>query len=389
MRRSRRFPYTARSTAITIRHAVAIDERRAKFRQDLIGQKRTKPDVAMGSMEEHSQGFRHSRKKRRSKRRSKEPDETARLGRQSLAATDTAFTRERFHSHSRARSVARSTARSRDSSITPSELTNDSEDDERIPQDIEEVWFPGCHADIGGGWPPDEPEPMTLAHNPLVWMVNEARKAGLSFDPDKMERLHCYYDESMPLQASHSIENIPKIEVNGQPGSNKLGDIEVAEQPNKMFLDALESSCTRSKIHDSLEFKQGTPNISVLLWKFMEHLPFRRMDLQPDGSWKAIRTPLPRGETRDIPDDVRIHRSVLRRMEKDPKYRPGNLIVGGGGRGVRHAPESAGMGKWVVVNGKGHPIEEVWVKQKSQEKKLAQGDEPLTAQVQDGEDLTT
>lgn len=37
-------------------------------------------------------------------------------------------------------------------------------------QDIEEVWFPGCHGDIGGGWdlPPDE-EP--LSHGPLVWVV--------------------------------------------------------------------------------------------------------------------------------------------------------------------------------------------------------------------------
>ena len=35
MQRSK-FPYTARSSAKTIRHAVGIDERRAKFRQDLI-----------------------------------------------------------------------------------------------------------------------------------------------------------------------------------------------------------------------------------------------------------------------------------------------------------------------------------------------------------------
>ena len=40
MRRSHRFPYTARSLARTICHAVSIDERRAKFRQDLISQKR-------------------------------------------------------------------------------------------------------------------------------------------------------------------------------------------------------------------------------------------------------------------------------------------------------------------------------------------------------------
>lgn len=39
MQRSK-FPYTARSTAKVIRHAVAIDERRAKFRQDLISEVR-------------------------------------------------------------------------------------------------------------------------------------------------------------------------------------------------------------------------------------------------------------------------------------------------------------------------------------------------------------
>lgn len=35
MQRSK-FPYTAHSSAKVIRHAVSIDERRAKFRQDLI-----------------------------------------------------------------------------------------------------------------------------------------------------------------------------------------------------------------------------------------------------------------------------------------------------------------------------------------------------------------
>ena len=28
---------------------------------------------------------------------------------------------------------------------------------------------------------------------------------------------------------------------------------------------------------------------TVAMWKIMEYLPFRRMDLQEDGSWKAIR----------------------------------------------------------------------------------------------------
>ncbi|MCJ1474426.1 hypothetical protein MMC13_003084, partial [Lambiella insularis] len=40
MKRSK-FPYTARSSGLIIRHAVSIDERRAKFRQDLISEAKT------------------------------------------------------------------------------------------------------------------------------------------------------------------------------------------------------------------------------------------------------------------------------------------------------------------------------------------------------------
>lgn len=48
---------------------------------------------------------------------------------------------------------------------------SDSEDDEEHrEQDIDEVWFPGGHGDIGGGWDlPDDEVP--LSHGPLVWMV--------------------------------------------------------------------------------------------------------------------------------------------------------------------------------------------------------------------------
>lgn len=44
MQRSK-FPYTAHSSAKIIRHAVSIDERRAKFRQDLISESKHQDDV--------------------------------------------------------------------------------------------------------------------------------------------------------------------------------------------------------------------------------------------------------------------------------------------------------------------------------------------------------
>ena len=52
-------------------------------------------------------------------------------------------------------------------------------------------------------------------------------------------------------------------------------------------------------------------------------------------------------------------------MEADTRYRPGNLIVGGGGRGVRRAPPELGIGKWEVLRGEGDPIDEVFIRKGS------------------------
>ena len=79
---------------------------------------------------------------------------------------------------------------------------------------------------------------------------------------------------------------------------------------------------------------------------------------RPDNSWQSIRWPLPKGEVRDMPDDALIHTSALRRMEANPNYRPGNLIVGGGGRGVKKAPAEYGMGQWDIACEEGDPIGE-------------------------------
>ncbi|KMU73309.1 hypothetical protein CISG_10055 [Coccidioides immitis RMSCC 3703] len=128
------------------------------------------------------------------------------------------------------------------------------------------------------------------------------------------------------------------------------------------FHTALHSSSTQGHLHDCLEFGSGLSAISVIIWKIMEYLPFRRMDLQADGSWKPIRWPLPCGEVRDIPADAHIHVSAIRRMRADKNYRPGNLILGGGGRGVRRAPEHLGIGEWVVAANEGDVVRETYMR---------------------------
>lgn len=57
--------------------------------------------------------------------------------------------------------------------------------------------------------------------------------------------------------------------------------------------------------------------------------------------------------------ECKIHHSVIKRMETDPSYRPGNLIVGGGGRGFIKAPKEYGTGVWEVILEPGDAIGEV------------------------------
>ncbi|WP_018861498.1 MULTISPECIES: DUF2235 domain-containing protein [unclassified Thioalkalivibrio] len=48
--------------------------------------------------------------------------------------------------------------------------------------DLDQQWFAGVHADIGGGYPPDD-QGLQVADIALSWMLDEAASAGLEFEP--------------------------------------------------------------------------------------------------------------------------------------------------------------------------------------------------------------
>jgi uncharacterized protein (DUF2235 family) len=50
-------------------------------------------------------------------------------------------------------------------------------------QVVEQVWFPGVHSDIGGGY-----KEADLSDGALTWMIDRATKAGLAFDTGVMGR---------------------------------------------------------------------------------------------------------------------------------------------------------------------------------------------------------
>lgn len=50
-------------------------------------------------------------------------------------------------------------------------------------QDVAEVWFPGTHCDVGGGFPEAE---SGMSKYPLEWMAREAQKAGLLLEETRL-----------------------------------------------------------------------------------------------------------------------------------------------------------------------------------------------------------
>ena len=59
-------------------------------------------------------------------------------------------------------------------------------DEKKVPQDIMQVWFAGVHCDVGGGYPETESGEFKY---PLIWMIEEAAKAGLNFNPRTVNQL--------------------------------------------------------------------------------------------------------------------------------------------------------------------------------------------------------
>jgi uncharacterized protein (DUF2235 family) len=71
-----------------------------------------------------------------------------------------------------------------------------------IGQVLEQVWFPGVHSDVGGGFPENEAGLSDIA---LKWMLEKAQKCNLNFDdiemsPNSMSKMHESYQGFYKLQ---------------------------------------------------------------------------------------------------------------------------------------------------------------------------------------------
>ncbi|KAF7289945.1 hypothetical protein MIND_01369700 [Mycena indigotica] len=325
----RRLPFTTSNVAVrTFRHAVSIDERRAKFKSNLwnwpsdtekkLGTHNSPPQTPRLRMKDMQvRGYTLPVPSLRLRDSEKEFDEDV-----EQAKFESAFAKHH-----------RKTKRT----------------------DVLEVWFAGCHCDIGGGSVPNNTR-NSLARIPLRWMIRECFKAetGIIFNAERLVELgldpttlyphvldrppakemhpdmriarraprKLWFQRVFRPKASHSGGNEFTFSPNpeNQPPTHVMPGMEEEED----LKDAL------SPIYDQLKLSPG--------WWILEVLPFSFRTQNLDDSWKThFRSNF--GRARKIPHQVispseqdageaqekvnlKVHRTVKQRLQvKDHKGR--------------------------------------------------------------------
>ncbi|MEK9284795.1 MULTISPECIES: DUF2235 domain-containing protein [unclassified Bradyrhizobium] len=148
-------------------------------------------------------------------------------------------------------------------------------DDKKVPQDSLQVWFSGVHCDVGGGYAEAE---SSASKYPLLWMIDEAHKAGLNFNPRTVNQL------AWGIQRKNSPFTYVAPDAAGM-------------------------------LHNSM----------TAAWRVLEYVP-KRATYKEWPERKAVAGfYIPDCEPRVIPDGAHVHESVVKRMQAEPGYRPVNL----------------------------------------------------------------
>jgi uncharacterized protein (DUF2235 family) len=142
-------------------------------------------------------------------------------------------------------------------------------------QDILQVWFAGVHGDIGGGYPEAQ---SALSKYPLIWMIEEAVKCGLSVNRQTV---------------NHLAWGIPR---KGSPFRYVAPDF-------------------RGEPHNSM----------TAAWRLLEYIPKAGKYREWPARKSYFGFYIPTAEPRLIPEGAFIHETVLKRMDAVPDYRPINL----------------------------------------------------------------
>ncbi|KAJ2932345.1 hypothetical protein H1R20_g4738, partial [Candolleomyces eurysporus] len=272
----RRLPFTTSNTIVrTFRHAIALDERRAKFKANMWN--RPVHDEPLLSITDQKAAKR-AKKAEKSKAKKKAEDH-----------------KDCLHNFEGRYSTIRDEA-----------------------TDVEEVWFAGCHY-VGGGSVTNETR-SSLARIALRWMIRECfkRDTGIMFKVEGLRDLGMNPDSLYPVvqprpppvmpESKDFIKRIPKVQptivTDGDDASSDDDPFSRLSEEEHDLLDAL------SPKYDQLALKKT--------WWLGEVLPMTHRYQRSNNDWtRTFKWNMGRGRIvpRQKTQGAKVHRSVQARME--------------------------------------------------------------------------
>ncbi|KAG6329588.1 hypothetical protein ID866_9502 [Astraeus odoratus] len=180
---------------------------------------------------------------------------------------------------------------------------------------VEEVWFAGCHRDVGGGSVTNNAR-YSLARISLRWMIREIFKAnvGILFHGSEFKKIGLD-----PAKLYHRVHDRPPAIYGNVEGTEFM----TSQRPNDPFVDEETEDLfdALSPIYDQLKIAPQ--------WWILELLPRKQHYQRDEDDMWAMDYKFNMGKGRRIrkqSEGVKLHRTVKIRMEanslKDGKYSP-------------------------------------------------------------------
>ncbi|EIM85764.1 uncharacterized protein STEHIDRAFT_121799 [Stereum hirsutum FP-91666 SS1] len=312
-------PFVSTNDSIrTFRHALSLDQHRAKFRPSLYH--RPTPQTAMTAAAEAT-----SKDTKKEHRRPFLDVGFRRRPRQSLGDKERILQPPASEQHEDAANTVK----------RPDFVT-----------DSKEVWFAGCHADVGGGAVPDGTK-YSLADITLRWMVREIMlsQCGIIFEDDALERLN------IPLTVMHSMGStgggpqIPDAGILPAPVPQEISEpyvvagasdaesqsrqpLQTSRSGRDLFVPGSGPSRSPSpnpwKAREITDMKQPLHDEMKrnILWWLLEIIPTKATWQDVQGNWHSSWS-LHCGRGRYVPPNSLFHSSVKLRMDDEAmNYKP-------------------------------------------------------------------
>lgn len=164
----------------------------------------------------------------------------------------------------------------------PSLLSQDIRCSHGQKEDIKEVWFPGAHGDVGGGWPASDNDnledmqangPSLWTRIKMFWRTNKPKQATRDVRKDAFQL------SDVPLSwMIRELEHVAKLD----PKSGVKWSYNAEGYKRAFAKDKSQKQALKGLVHDSLSFSSGSGFFTVLLWKIMgKHEPLNQIYLDP------------------------------------------------------------------------------------------------------------